>query len=264
MIPRWPARRARVRPRPRRRAARSDVFLRLSTRAQLDGRGPDARPRLGRRVPPAPGPFRRGALPAHDPLRSAHELPGRRRSDLAAALRPRARRARRGVLHGPAAPGDGRRARRRAGCRSSSPPRAIAPRRAARRQRLSGRRRRRGRALRRDLPGAHPLDAVRPHRPARRRVVLRACSSSRPSSRAASDRIARRGSELLAGLALALAVLCLAGGDLLGRDLRARARSRGGLARRGRLPAALLVLARPGPRRRRRDRRSGSGRSGRR
>ena len=181
-----------------------------STRARSADRGrsrASARLRLG--VPHAPGALRRGALPAHDPLRPADELSrraasrsGRRSSTSRWPLPAR-------LAHGAGAPRRRGRARRGVGARrprgaARSCSRACS---AGALYGPAGRRRRR--ALPRGLPGAHPLDAVRAHRPARRPSRSAACSSLLLflASREDPTRPATPRARPRPGAALALAVL---------------------------------------------------------
>ena len=216
-------------------------------------RRPRAPPRLGLGIPPAARPLRRRPLSAHDPVRPAHELSRRRRGDLASALRPRPGPS---GARGPRRRGVGR--RRRAGrgmgagrARGRSD-RARGPARPARRG--SGRRRRR-RALPRGLPRSRSLVAVRAHRSARGRVLLRASLRRPLSPQPRATRGARGGGARRRGRGRPRAGgPDLAGSDLLGGDRRPRPR-RGVDAGRKAEPAGRR--ARPRPRRRthgRRDR----------
>ncbi len=107
-------------PRPRRHAGHRHRPSPLDLEA-IERGGPGAGPHIRRRLPPAPRPFRRGALSAHGRLRPADELPGGAacRSGLRSSTW-RSRR-RRGCSTGRgASPADVE--RDAPGCRSPSPP----------------------------------------------------------------------------------------------------------------------------------------------
>ncbi len=193
-------------------------------------RGGTARPpaRLGRQLPHAPGAVRRSALSSDDRVRPDDEFSARRGPHLAAPVRPHARYARPGSSRvGGGSRED--RAHRRMG--ASRPRRGHdRPGRSSRLGHLRPARRGAPRPLRGGVPGAHHVDAVRAHRPARRRIPLR---DSRPRAVPALARPVRREPGRLArpggggGVRAGRGRPRLAGGNLLGSDLRSRARPRG-------------------------------------